>query len=108
MKNKSKINIEELDSRIIKYRLKDDKNGAIVYYTLDLDKYQFFAYEYADAIRDKIDIKEENKSLEEDKKEDEIVLEDLINKQQELIEKINSYTMLIEGTKRRTKDKKLI
>lgn len=40
MENKSKINVEELDSRIIKYRLKDNKNGAIVYYTLDLDKYQ--------------------------------------------------------------------
>jgi hypothetical protein len=40
MESKSKINIEELDSRIIKYKLHDQKNGAILYYTLDLDKYQ--------------------------------------------------------------------
>ncbi|MBQ8424446.1 MAG: hypothetical protein IJX17_00290 [Clostridia bacterium] len=36
----SQIEIKELDTRIIKYRLADKKNGAVIYYTLDLDKYQ--------------------------------------------------------------------
>ena len=36
----SKIKIEELNTSIIKYRLHDKKNGAVLYYTLDLDKYQ--------------------------------------------------------------------
>ena len=36
----SQLKIEELDTRIIKYRLEDPKNGAVIYYTLDLDKYQ--------------------------------------------------------------------
>lgn len=40
IKQESKIEIKELDTRIIKYRLHDKKNGAIIYYTLDLDKYQ--------------------------------------------------------------------
>lgn len=33
------VKIEQLKN-ILRYRLKDDKNGAIVYFTLDLDKYE--------------------------------------------------------------------
>lgn len=33
------ININKL-TNILRYRLKDDKNGAIVYFTLDLDNYE--------------------------------------------------------------------
>lgn len=40
MSQESKLKIEELDTRIIKYRLYDKKNGAVLYYTIDLDKYQ--------------------------------------------------------------------
>lgn len=33
------INIEQLKN-ILRYRLKDSENGAVVYFTLDLDKYE--------------------------------------------------------------------
>lgn len=34
------INVEPLKSRILKYKLYDDNNGALCYFTLDLDKYE--------------------------------------------------------------------
>ena len=33
------MSVEKLDSRIIKYRLYDEKSMGVLYYTLDLDKY---------------------------------------------------------------------
>ena len=33
-RKESKIKIEELNTSIIKYRLHDKKNGAVLYYTL--------------------------------------------------------------------------
>lgn len=33
------MSVQKLDSRIIRYRLYDEKSSAVLYYTLDLDKY---------------------------------------------------------------------
>jgi hypothetical protein len=33
------MSVQKLDSRIIKYRLVDEKSYGVLYYTLDLDKY---------------------------------------------------------------------
>lgn len=37
---KESVSVDKLNSRILKYRFYDKSHGAVIYYTLDLDKYQ--------------------------------------------------------------------